>query len=186
MTDKMPEQFRGVCRQFVLEYWRDLTRNIEQDFLVALPGTLAEQSHRIIQNPEATILYQDTLTFIAQAAAGEVERTDEAAGLMHEYLLDLHTQVLGVPGLNHIPAEVIQWFHENHPIGQMAALALLWMQGDELMTQAEAAGAFGIAPSTLNSWVRRGNINVYIDPKAPKHQGRRLVSRKEIEAHAGN
>lgn len=60
------------------------------------------------------------------------------------------------------------------------AAALIWTEGDDLITQAEAAQLTGLSASTISSRIDRGQLRAYIDPTAASRQGRRLVRRRDV------
>ena len=76
--------------------------------------------------------------------------------------------------------KVIWWFCTT-ALGQMVSRALLQIKGDELITLAEAAEMRGVSVPAISRAVQNGRLTRYVDPDAPKRQGRTLVSRAEVE-----
>lgn len=116
------------------------------------------------------------LALIASAASGECPRSDS------DYISDSCQSVLetlfAIPGCASytIPGEFWQ-----APIGQMVALAFVWLEHDELITIGEAARLSGKSISTISSRVQRGTLRSYPDPHAPNpRRSGRLVRRQDI------
>ena len=53
---------------------------------------------------------------------------------------------------------------------------------DEALTIVEASARLGITSQAVGGRLDRGTLTTYIDPEAPARQGRRLISRREVEA----
>lgn len=53
---------------------------------------------------------------------------------------------------------------------------------DDLITQAEAAQLRGVTTQAIHQAIKDGRLRSYINSDAPKHQGRTLISRKDVEA----
>ena len=51
-----------------------------------------------------------------------------------------------------------------------------------LITLSEAARLRGVSLQAISQAVTRGTLKAYHDPQAPRHQGRRLVLRSDVEA----
>lgn len=66
---------------------------------------------------------------------------------------------------------------------EMGALwwaAMIRVEGDELITMAEAAVLAEVPLSTLQARLDRGQLRAFVDPTAPARQGRRLVRRGDV------
>src|SRR5574343_150026 len=127
----------------------------------------------------ASTFFAAGLAYIAKAAAGELQRTSETADEMYAACQSLAERLFAVPGLGAsytIPEEFWQ-----APIGQMVALAFIWLEGDELITISEAARLSGKSISTISSRIKRGALRSYPDPQAanPRREGR-LVRRSDV------
>jgi hypothetical protein len=159
--------YQDTIKDFLHEYWNQRS----QELALAL-GIRDFEDVDLDRTPLAA-----KLALIAGAASGECERADS------DFVSDSCQAVLealcAIPGCvtYTIPAEFWQ-----APIGQMVALAFIWLEGDELITIGEAARLSGKSISTISSRVQRGMLRSYTDPHAPNPQrAGRLVRRKDIE-----
>ncbi len=123
----------------------------------------------------------ESLAVIARAAAGEMRDDDDEDNILHESLQSIAEMIFASPlgGAYEIPAA----FWESD-LGQMMARAQLWLIGDELITIAEAARIRGVSVQAISQAIDAGRITAYHDPEAGSRQGRRLVSRLQIERQA--
>jgi len=55
------------------------------------------------------------------------------------------------------------------------------MQRRDLMTIREAAKLLDVTVATISQRANRGTLTVIVDTEAPRHQGRRLLVKSEIE-----
>ena len=59
------------------------------------------------------------------------------------------------------------------------------LPGDETLTIQQAAGLLGVSNQAVAARLDRGTLTTYLNLAAPRRQGRRLVSRKEVEGLIG-
>ena len=123
------------------------------------------------------------LTFIAQAAAGDLPRDDDEE--LEEQILsdvaDLVARLYYVPGIgttDDVDVPAVFW---DHPLGQMCARALLWALEGELITLQEAADTARVSVQAISQAVAAGRIAGYVDPDAAERQGRTLVKRVDVQ-----
>ena len=164
-----PERYAAICDQFLAEYWHDRSFEMEQNF--GYVGLLTPPNLR-------QLMVANLIADIARAAAGEI--TDRAyAGEIHEGVQEICERLFAAPGAGsfyHVPEE---WWES--PFGAMVARALLWCQGDELITIAEAARIAGVSPQAIQNRIASGALRAYVDPDVPGRQGHRLVARGSVE-----
>lgn len=115
---------------------------------------------------------------MARAGLGLVEPTDANRAEVREVCQSLAEWLFAIPGAGMVYAIPDSWYESE--MGALWAAALIWTEGDELVTQAGAARLLGLSPSTIASRIDRGQLQSFIDPSAPSRQGRRLVRRGDI------
>jgi methylthioribose-1-phosphate isomerase len=155
-----------IIRDFLDNFWQDRCWQIEQTVL----GATITPRH-----PGET-LYQSGLAInlrdMARAAVGDMPRNEMTVSEVRDVCQQLAEYLFAAPGTSytyHIPDE----FSET-PIGALWWRALLWCEGDELITIAEAARLAGVTEAAIGQSKR---IRKFVDPTAPARQGRRLVRR---------
>lgn len=173
-----------VIRQFLTEFWRGRTWQIEQTVIgatVRVPGADVPFHPR---GPHGGALHNGPAAqewrLMAQAAAGDLTRDAEGftAGEVYETCQKWAEWLFVVPGSHayDIPA---RW--AETPAGAIWAAALVWSQGDELITISEAAALAGVPLKTIAARVDRGTLQSFVDPaSAGARQGRRLVRRRDV------
>lgn len=124
-------------------------------------------------NPESYSAVLNEWLVMADAAASSLPRTEENIAAVRRILADFVVFVFSVPG--HIPTEIPERFHE-HPMGRIWDLARLWVEQDNLIGIGEAAVLAGVSIAAIS---QNPHLTQFINPYAPKHQGRRLVLRRE-------
>jgi hypothetical protein len=171
---QFPAQYAEICLEFLREYWQGRRWEMEQEFgLYDLP-------HMADEDLVATMI-AEKLAQIAHAAAGDYDRGNEdLAGEVYECCQTLAEHLFAVPGLG--SSYTIPKTFWDAPLGQMIAVAFIWVEHDQLITIGEAARLAGTSISTISSRVARGALRSYPDPNAPNPQkARRLVRRNDIE-----
>lgn len=166
---------RTVVADFAAAFWRDRTWQMEQTLLdaqVALSGIIPPASDEWF----ARGLEPQAWLYMARAGLGLIEPTDAARAVVHETCQSLAEWLFAVPGDGHTIPD--SWYETE--MGGLWAAALLWAEGDELVTLAEASRLSGVPLTTLASRVERGSLRAYVDPTAAARQGRRLVRRRDV------
>jgi len=168
----IPDQYKETIVNFLHHYYEGRKWEMRESFgFYQLPIWTHDQ---LLLTPLA-----HQLAMIARAAAGEISGGDLVRGTVHEGIQGLMEDLYCPRGLNNaydIPAR----FYDT-PLGQMVARAWLWLQGDELITLAEAAEMRGVTIPAMSQAVKDGRLTRYVDPNAGSRQGRTLVSRAEVE-----
>jgi len=115
--------------------------------------------------------------FMARAGLGLVEPASENRAYVREIVQSLAEWLFAIPGeaSYEIP---LAWYET--PMGALWAAALIWVEGDELITLKEAAELARVSVQAISTRVSRGTLTAYINPLAPRHQGRRLVRKQEV------
>lgn len=167
---QIPEQYQETIRAFVAGLWRHYRWQMQEQF------GFHNLTHTI--DPDRALI-TDTLAEIARCAAGQVEEED-ALGIVAEGIQGLMELLFAAP-VGTYSYQIPESFWETD-IGQMVAVAMLKVRGDELITIAEAGRLRGVSTQAITNLVAAGRLRAYHDPGAPARQGRRLVSRAEIEA----
>lgn len=170
---EIPEAYRETITSFLRQYWEGRKWEMQESFgFHQLPFLTNDQ---LLTRPLAHQLAQT-----ARAAAGQIQDpSDTVKGVVYEGIQGLMEDLYCPRGLTtayDIPAR----FYLT-PLGQMVARALLWLKGDELISLVEAADIRGVSVPAISRAVQNGRLTRYVDPDAPKRQGRTLVSRAEVE-----
>lgn len=178
MTNEEREaRAHAVVAAFASEFWRERAWQLEQmllDAQFALNVVTAPHGDEWFtrgMEPQSWLL-------MARAGLGLVEPTDINRAVVHKVCQSLAEWLFVIPGAG-MAYTIPDSYHESE-MGALWAAALLWANGDELITQAEAARLLGVSSSTIASRIDRGQLRVFIDPAAPSRQGRRLVRRGDI------
>ena len=161
-----------IIRQFLDAFWRDRCWQIEQTVLGA----------QIAPRHPGETLYQSGLAInlrdMARAAVGDMERNEVTVSEVRDVCQQLGELLFAAPGTSytyHIPEDFA-----DSAIGALWWRALLWCEGDELVTIAEAARLAGVSEQAISQRIQRGTLRAYTDPTAPERQGRRLVRRSDV------
>jgi len=166
----IPEQYRDTILQFIQALWSHYAWHMREQFgFHSLPPTI-DASRAMIT---------DTLAEIALAATGEI--TDEdALAVVYEGIQGLMELLFAAP-VGITSYQIPEGFWET-AIGQMVAIALLKVRGDDLITISEAAELRSVSVPAISQAIDAHRLRAYHDPEAPSRQGRRLVSRREVES----
>ena len=161
-----------IIRLFLAEFWRDRCWQISQSFAGAEVAPRHVTPDQLYEN-----LLGHTLRDIALAAEGNMPA--ERRGEVYEACQQVAEWLFSIPGayVYHIPRQ----FSET-PVGSLWARAMIWVQGDELITIATAARIAGVTEAAIGQRINRGTLTAYINPASSERQGRRLVSRADVEA----
>lgn len=119
-------------------------------------------------NPDSFSPLLNQWLLLGDAAASTLPRTDENIKLIRRTACEFIDFVFGT-------GTVPDWFHDR-PMGKILDAARCWAEGDELMALSAAASEFGVTVAAIS---QNPHLTQFINPHAPKHQGRRLVLRRE-------
>lgn len=166
-------EIRNVVANFALHYWRQLLWQVGQfvpggDMEIGLKHQLTEEN--IFTH---TMEPQEWLTM---ARFGQGLNNEDAA-YIYEICQGMVEWMFGIPDINTygIPDE---W--ADSPMGALWWAAFTRVQGDELVTIAEAAKLAGVTVQAISQRVDRGDLKAFIDPLAKQRQGRRLVRKSDV------
>lgn len=174
---KCPEKYRKVCELFVREFFAARKRQLENDFLLQV---CSQGQKVVLTDPLGTPLGKQVVE-IARAAAGELPDDASTRAIVAEGIQDLMEQLFAPPGLAYaysVPGE----FWNAAPFGRMVRDANLWVRGDELITQTEAARLLEISVRAVGMRIGKGLLSVYIDDSESNPRKNRRVSRLEVIA----
>lgn len=160
-------------KEFLEQWWTSLAWQVRETLLgTELPHATAEQ---LYDSGLGVVLRQ-----IAAAAEGLYEERDEdIAGEVHEACQQVAEWMWARPGnpsTYSIPAD---WWAT--PIGNLVIRALIWSEGDELITLSEAHEISGRTLSGLSQLIARQKLTAYRDMGEPNPQKRTRVRRSEVE-----
>lgn len=166
-----PAQYASTIQHTLAAVYTGLRWTLQEGFgFYNLPNLTPDQLART--------LFAEQLCEIARIAAGLITDPD-ALAIGQECIQSVCETLFAGAGspIYHIPAEF--W---SLPVGQMIALARLRISRDGLITIKDAADRLGITTQAVTAMLDDGRLMAYIDPAAPARQGRRLVSRRDIES----
>jgi hypothetical protein len=167
---RVPEEYRDTIIQFVQALWHHYAWHMREQFgFHSLPPAV----------DAGRAMLTDTLAEIARVAIGEITDEDDLA-IVYEGVQGLMELLFAPPGLG--SAYTIPAGFWDTPLGQMVALAMLRIRGDDLITMAEAAEIKEMTVAGISRAIDDGRLRAYHDPAAPARQGRRKVSLREVEA----
>ena len=175
----IPEQFQGACAGFLVDSYQAAVKALAHGFGIQSSHQWASDEdflEHLYSSPMA-----EELALVSSAAAQAIDRGDkELWGAVHDALNSLLASVSLPPGSEAIAYRVAEEYWKT-AIGQMFALAKLWLDGDQLITISEAARLQGVPLTTMAGRVNRGNIRSYPDPRAKHPQkAARLVVRADL------
>jgi hypothetical protein len=167
----IPDQYHSTVLYALRAVYNAITWHAREDFgITDLPLFTHEE---LFLCPVA-----DTLADIARAAAGELQHDEVGDGILRESIQSIAEMLFATPLTNSYEIPVAFW---DSDLGQMLARAQLWIEGDELITIAEAARIRGVSVQAISQSVDAGRLRAYVDPNAGHRQGRRLVRRQQVE-----
>jgi len=103
---------------------------------------------------------------------------DEEADTMRALTQTMASTLFKAPGLD---TYTIPEAWADTPIGRLWWCAVVRMEGNELMTLAEASQLSGISLPALSNRLTAGTLKAYINPMAPNpRKGRTLVKRSDV------
>lgn len=169
-----PEQYEEICKQLVLQFISKMQWDTREK--LGIHG-FQEQFFEIHRDWQQTPL-AELISQVAKAAAGELPADEDVRGETYEAVQDLmETLFASRSGFGQYLIPEAFW---QTPPGEMISLALLWIRGDELITQAQAAALAHVTTQAINQAIRDGRLRPYKDPQAPQRQGRTLVSKSDV------
>ena len=176
---EISEQSKKAIQEFLAEWWADLTWKAHETVAGAqLPPQTPEQLY--------DQLFGATLRQIAAAAEGLLPDDDEVRAEVYEACQQVCEWMWARPGMpaqyyipdGHNPAGA-NWWHT--PIGWLVMSALAWCRGDEFISPSQAAKLAGVSPSAVSQWLKRGQLQMYLDPHEPNPQRATRLLRSDVE-----
>jgi hypothetical protein len=171
-TIEKETEIRNIVATYALLYWRQLVWQVGQ----FVPGA-DEVGLRHQLNDENIFTHamepQEWLE-MARYGAGLI---DGDAGYIYEICQGMAEWQFGIADTSAygIPDE---W--KDSPMGALWWAAYIRVQGDELITIAEAAKLAGVSVQAMSQRVDRGTVKAFTDPLSKERQGRRLVLRSDV------
>lgn len=167
------EYARKTVADFTRHFWHDMAWRAGQ----VIPG--AELPHLPYDSDDE--LFRCTMEpqeWLTMAEYGLGLRPNEDPAEMYEICQSMAEWMFSIPGMSRYDIPAI-WY--DSPMGALWAAAFVQVQGDELITIAEAAKIAGVTMQAISQRIAAGKLRAYIDPSAPNpQQGRRLVCRSEV------
>lgn len=176
-NDEREARAEAVVAAFASAFWSDRAWQLEQmlpDAQFALGIVTVPHGYKWFtrgMEPQSWLL-------MARAGLGLVEPTDINRAVVRKVCQTLAEWLFVIPGAGIAYTIPDSWYESE--MGAIWAAALIWCEGGELVTQAEAARLLGVSVSTIASRIDRGRLAAFTDPSAPSRQGRRLVRRRDI------
>lgn len=166
------EKSKQTITEFLNQWWSSLQWQVQETLLgTQLPHTTGE---KLYESGLGSVLRQ-----IAAGAEGLLPDDEATRGETHEACQQVAEWMWarpGMPGAYHIPDE---WWIT--PLGNLVWRALLWSEGDELLTVTQAAELAGVSVSAVSQWLMRGKLTTYRDLSEANPQRQTRVRRSEIE-----
>lgn len=175
--DEKKQRVTKIVADFAVTYWRELCRQAGQ----FIPGMEMKMEPPTYLTPEN--IFQFTMEpqewlVMAKYGAGLV---DEDAGYIYEICQGVAEWLFALP--NEARYTIPDSFADTE-FGALWAAAFVRVQGDELITIAEAAEIAGVTVQAMSQRVSRGTVKGFVDPFAGSRQGRRLVKKSDIAESA--
>lgn len=175
-NDEKNARITNIVAEFAVAYWRELCRQAGQ----FVPGTDTKMEPATYLTPENIFQYtmepQEWLT-MARYGAGLI---DADPAYIYEICQGVAEWLFAIPGSASYTTP--DSFSET-PFGALWAAAFVRVQGDELITIAEAAQLAGVTVQAISGRVDRGTLEAYTDPFSDNpRRGRRLVKRSDVVA----
>lgn len=166
------EKVTQIVKEFSAAYWEELRRQVGS----FVPGADMKLPHDIwIDNIlERTMEPQEWLV-MAKYGAGLI---DEDSAYVYEICQGVAEWLFAVPGSS---TYTIPDSFSDTPFGALWAAAFVRVQGDNLITIAQAAELAGVTVQAISSRIDRGTLKAYTDPMATNpRSGRRLVKKSDV------
>lgn len=162
---------RQTVFEFTLQFWQDISYRVGQ----VVPGAqIPHLSYDINELFQTTMEPQEWLTM---ALYGLGLAPNEDPGEMYEICQSMAEWLFSIPGMSAYEIPDV-WY--GSPMGALWAAAFIRVQGDELITIAEAAQLAGVSVQAISQRIDRGSLKAFVDPVADSRQGRRLVKKSDV------
>lgn len=169
------EYAKKTVADFTRQFWHDMAWRAGQVIpgagLPDLPYDSDDELFRRTMEP------QEWLT-MALYGLGLLPNEDPAE--VYEICQGMAEWLFSIPGMSRYDIPAI-WY--DCPMGALWAAAFVQVQGDELITIAEAARLAGVSVQAISQRIDRGTLTAYTNPDATNPQKeRRLVRKSDITA----
>lgn len=169
---KIPEQYRQAVIEFLRGYWEDMTWQLRNHFGVEfeiddIPNT---------DDDYLRLMVADSIETIARAASGDTSGLDRAE--VHDHVQGLVERMFAVP--NASSYDIPRSFWES-PFGSMVMLALVWAQGDKLISIQEAVEMTGRPHYWFGRQIDSGKLTSYPDMSEPNPRRRNRLLLSEVK-----
>lgn len=174
MTENMPiipEKYRRVIDRYLEQEWKEITDVTSHYFGVQWTGP-APSPNDLLTSPLGQVL-----AGIARCAVDQMLPNDPLGWI--EDGIESVKHLLFMP-VTLDTYEIPDRFWTTG-LGEMLALATKRINGDNLVTIAEASRMLRVKTEYISSKIRAGRLQKFFNPNAPQNQGRWLVSRQEVE-----
>lgn len=174
-TDEKNQHVTQIVAAFAVEFWRDLCHRAGQ----FVPGVDMKMEPPTYLTPDNIFQFtmepQEWLT-MARYGAGII---DADADYIYEICQGVAEWLFSVPGESNYT--IPKSFYDTQ-FGALWAAAFVRVQGDELITIAEAAKIANVSVQAISQRIDRGTLQGYTDPLSPNpRQARRLVKRGDVQ-----
>lgn len=169
-----PSQYEEICKQVVVSFINKMQWDIQNKLGIHDNEAFIKLCEEWNQTPLAELVSQ-----VAKVAAGDLPSNETIRDETYEAIQDL-METLFSSRADFAFYDIPNSFWDT-PFGEMVSLAFLYIQNDELITQAEAAKIAGITIQAVHQAIKDGRLKSYKDPNSPgERQGRTLVSKAAI------
>lgn len=180
-NDEKRTEVERIVRQFTMQY-------VERKLLWQL-GQIVPGADQIPAVREALMqLYSEAPDALQYTMEPQEWRTlalygagiiDGDPAEMQEIVQSMAEWFFSLPTWNRY--DIPDWWADTE-LGALWWQAVIRIQGDELITIAEAAQLAGVSVQAISQRIKTGTLDAYTDPLAPSRQGRQLVRRQDVEA----
>ena len=170
----IPDQFRGIVVKFLRRYFEDEIWRLRNHFGVDLDLNQVPVS----DDDFLRLMIAEGISQMSLVAAGDTTHLDRTE--VYEHVQDLLEHLFSIPAGETpyiIPAEFWQ-----SDLGAIVMAALVWSQGDRLITISDAAEISGKSVKSISQFVARGKLRSYPDMSEPNPRKRTRVLRSDIIA----
>lgn len=169
----IPDQFRGVVLSFLRLYFEDEIWRLRNHFGIDLDLNQVPVS----DDDFLRLMIAESISQMSLVAAGDTKHLDRAD--VYDHVQGLVEHLFSIPGEASyiIPNEFWQ-----SGFGAIVMAALVWSQGDKLITISEAAEISGKPIKSISQFVARGKIKSYPDMSEPNPRRRMRVLKSEAKA----
>jgi len=167
----------ATVQQFAREYWERLCWQAGQ-LVPGADSTLGERlPAKAWKDPLPYMMEAQEWLVMAKAGAGLLPKSDDLRYEVREICQGLAEWLFAVPGAY---TYQIPDFWAETDMGRLWWAAQIWVEGDELITQAEAAELAGVTVQAISARVSRGTLRSFTDPTEPNPQRQKRVRKSDI------